>query len=221
MKRPTRHSYSSISTHDPAMGGCPARYKFCYIDGIEWPSSAAMTRGSRLHRMAEEFIKGEVPRIPHEISKIGPTLLALQSQGAKAEEVWLLDKDWSSTDDPANARIKAIIDVHYRLPDVVHVKDYKSGQMYEDHRDQLEFYGIIALCRYPDARRVETSAVYIDTGHEGMQGSIIRSMLPKMIRVWEEKIIAIETDEAFEPRPEARKCGRCPYSRDKGGPCQY
>src|SRR5262249_48114846 len=151
-----------------------------------------------------------------EIQKVGPTLQMLKTNGAKTEETWMVDKDWQTTEDKSNARIKAVIDVHYRLGDVVYLKDYKSGQMYDDHRDQLEFYGILALCRYPDAKRVETSALYFDTGYEGMQGSIIPWMLPKMKKPWDNKIIRIEADTTFEPKPDNKKCGWCPYSKRKG-----
>lgn len=216
--RPTRHSYSSISTYE----GCPAQYKYSYIDKLEYPSSPAMSRGTRLHKMAEDFITGKVGSIHHEICKIGPTLLTLQSQGAAAEATWLLDKNWAPTTDPSEARVKTIVDVHYRLAEVLHLSDYKSGQMYDSHRDQLELYGIVGLMVHPDAKRVETSAIYIDTGYEGMQGSIIRAMLPKLIDKWEGKIVAIETDDVFEPKPDlGRKCKWCPYSKAKGGPCEY
>ena len=213
----TRFSYTSISTYE----NCPAQFKYSYIDNLETPSSAAAMRGTRLHKMAEDFMNGQLLRIPHEIHKLGPAITLLKSQNAVPEEAWMVDKNWEATEDKSNARIKAIIDVHYRLDDVVYVKDYKSGQMYDDHRTQLELYGIIALCRYPDAKRVDTSALYIDTGYEGMQGSIIRPMLPALKNMWNDKIIKIERDDVFEPKPETRKCGWCAFQKRKGGPCQY
>jgi ATP-dependent exoDNAse (exonuclease V) beta subunit len=214
--RPTRHSYSSISTYEH----CPAQYKFSYIERRDYPESPAMLRGTRLHQMAEDFVTGTVDSIHFDVQKIGPTLQMLKSQGAKAEEVWMLDSMWLPTANKDEARTKAIIDVHYVLEEVVYLKDYKSGQMYDNHRDQLEFYGVLALHMYPTAKRVETSALYIDTGHEGMQSSIIRAMIPKMRQKWEDKIIIIEKDEAFEPKP-GFQCRGCPYAKGKGGPCLY
>lgn len=213
----TRFSYTSISTYE----NCPAQFKYSYIDNFEAPSSAAAMRGTRLHKMAEDFMRDNIQRIPHEIQKLGPAITILKTQNAIPEEAWMVDKDWKTTEDKSNARIKAVIDVHYRLGDVVYLKDYKSGQMYDDHRNQLELYGILALCRYPDAKRVDTSALYIDTGYEGMQGSIIRQMLPALKNTWEGKIIKIEQDDVFEPKPEKRKCDWCAFQKRKGGPCQY
>lgn len=216
MSKPTRWSYSSLSTYKQ----CPQKWKFSYIDGIEWPSSAAMARGTRMHLMAEEFLKGIVPMVHKDIQKIGPLIWALFNMGAKSEEVWMLDRDWNPTQDSDKAWVKAIVDVHYVAGDVLFVKDYKSGQMYPDHAGQLELYGIIGLCTFPEVKRVETSAVYMDTGHEGHQGSIIRPMLPKMIASWEKDATEMMADEVHEPRP-GTACKWCPYAKAKGGPCVY
>lgn len=215
MSKPTRWSYSSLSTYKQ----CPAKWKFSYIDNIPWPPSAAMARGSRMHLMAEEFVKGVVDRVHPEIQKIGPQLLMLKSQGAKAEEVWRLKKDWTPAEDDGETWIKAIIDVHYVDPEgILFVKDYKSGQMYDDHREQLELYGLIGLCIHTEAPRVETEAVYMDTGYHGMQTSIIRPMVEKMIAPWDEAANRMMNDEVHAPNP-GSACRRCPYSKAKDGPC--
>lgn len=216
MSKPTRWSYSSLSTYKQ----CPQKWKFSYIDNIPWESSPAMMRGTRMHTMAEDFVTGKTPMVHHEIQKIGPTLQLLKGLGAQAEAVWLLDIDWKPTTDPAKAWVKAIIDVHYPLESVLYVKDYKSGQMYPDHAEQLELYGIIGLHVYPEAKRVETSAIYMDTGHEGMEGSMIRAMLPKMVKKWHDDAVVMMTDEIHEPRP-GNACRWCNYAKLKGGPCSY
>lgn len=216
MGKPSRWSYSSVSTYKQ----CPQKWKFSYIDGIEWPSSPAMTRGTRMHQMAEDFVTGKIERVPHEINKIGQLLLVLQSQKAQAEAVWMLDYDWKPTQDSGKAWVKAIVDVHYVLNNVLFVKDYKSGQMYDDHRNQLELYGLIGLCFYPEVKRVESSAVYMDTGYEGMEGSLIPAMKPKLIERWQKDAETMMSDEVYEPIP-GTACRWCPYAQAKGGPCQY
>lgn len=214
-RKPTRWSYSSLSTYKQ----CPRKWYYSYILNLPWESSAAMSRGTRMHTMAEDFVTGKVDFVPSEIKRIGPSLQMFKSIGAKAEEVWLLDKDWKPTDDLSQAWIKAIIDVHYVQDGLLFVKDYKSGQMYDDHRNQLELYGLIGLVRYPDVKRVETSALYMDTGHEGMECSIIRAMLPKMIDKWHGEAETMMSDETYDPRP--GNCKWCPYAKTKGGPCEY
>lgn len=216
MSKPTRWSYSSLSTWKQ----CPQKWKFSYIDCIPWPPSAAMARGTRMHLMAEEFVKGTAPAVHTEIQKIGPLLQMLIGYKAKTEEVWMLDRDWKPTQDSAKAWVKTIVDVHYIADDVLYVKDYKSGRTYPDHANQLELYGLVGLCSFPKITRVETSAVYMDTGHEGHQGSIIRAMLPKLVDRWEKDATAMMADDVHEPRP-GNACKWCPYAKSKGGPCAY
>ena len=215
MSKPKRWSYSSLSTYMQ----CPQKWRFSYIDNLPWPSSPAMSRGTRLHSMCEDFVNGVIPSVPHEIQKIGPLLLSLQVAGAKAEEVWLLDRDWKPTEDQDKAWVKAIIDVHHLTDNVLYVKDYKSGQMYPDHLNQLELYGLIGLAKFPDVKRVDTSAVYIDSGYEGNEGTLLPSMKTKLVNKWHQAAEEMMGDEVYEPKP--GNCKWCPYAKSKGGPCQY
>lgn len=180
-----------------------------------------MMRGTRLHKMAEDYINGVIASIPYDLTKIAKILNHIKTkEGAKAEEIWMLKADWTPTEDKEEAKLKAIIDVHYVKDGIVYLKDYKSGGMYDNHRDQLELYGLMALCKYPEAKLVDMSAVYIDTGYEGMQGTIIRPMVLKLKNKWGDKVVAIEKDNDFEPKP-GPQCRGCPYSKDKGGQCMY
>ena len=180
-----------------------------------------MARGTRLHSMCEDFVTGKIQSVPHEIQKIGPLLLSLQVAGAKAEEVWMLDRDWMPTDDQDKAWVKAIIDVHHVADGILHVKDYKSGQMYPDHLNQLELYGLIGLAKYPDVKRVDTSAVYIDVGYENNESTILPSMSIKLIDKWHTDAERMMVDEVYEPVPSPQNCRWCPYAKFKGGPCEY
>jgi hypothetical protein len=92
--------------------------------------------------------------------------------------------------------------------------------MYDSHRNQLELYGIMGLMKYPEVKRVETSAVYLDTGHEGMEGSLIRAMLPKTIAKWETDAVKMMSDNNFEPCP-GNACRWCDYKKSRNGPCLY
>lgn len=216
MKKPTRWSYSSLSTYT----SCPFQYKLSYIERLEWPESPAMMRGTRLHKMAEEFLKGTVDRVAPEVQKIGPTLESLKSLGARSEETWLLDQRWEPVDDPNDAWVKAIIDVTYVAGNVLFVKDFKSGQMYENHRDQLELYSLMGLKKHPEVKRAESSAIYIDVGIEGMHGSVIPMMRDKMIQAWDAKATVMMEDKEYKPNP-GNQCRWCPFSKSKGGPCQH
>ncbi len=213
-KRPRRHSYSSIKKYKE----CPAAYAYSYIAKLPDPPTVAMLRGTRLHKLAEDYLNNTAEQVPFDIRKIGLEVYKLKQRGAVAERVWLLDKNWEPTNDPDTAKIKAVIDVHYLSNDLLKLHDYKSGREYPSHADQLEFYSIVGLCQFPGARRAESSAIYIDTGAEGAVRSVIREMLPKLRTRWVDDIARMDDDVAFIPTGGGH-CKRCPYRSSAGGPC--
>lgn len=215
--RPTRHSYSSISTYLD----CPAAYAYAYILRRPEPPSAAMMRGTRLHSLAEKYMLDQTRTtpVPYELKRIGVELHKMRERQALPEAVWLVDQHWEPTDDQSVARVKAIVDVHYLVnDDVLKLRDYKSGRQYPSHTTQLELYSILGLLKYPSAKRVESDAVYIDQGVSGAEGSMLREMLPYYIKRWDGYLVRMEADRTFEPNP-GTNCKRCSHSRYNGGPC--
>lgn len=213
---PTRWSYSSLSTYE----SCPARWKYGYLDNIYSPPSPAMVRGTRLHLDCENYLKGNLMRVPYELSKVALKLDDLVRNKAKSEEVWLLDKDWATT--KSAPWIKAIVDVHWVEPkgDVLHVRDFKSGREYPDHREQLELYALIGMCVYPEVKRAEYGAIYLDTGHVSNEGAILRGdLMNSKQKSWHDRAIRIFEDKTFIANPSTNNCKWCDYSAKKGGPC--
>lgn len=214
MARPTRHSYSSISTYEE----CPAKYSYSYIQGLPWPSSPAMERGTLLHQMAEDFINKKVENVPFDLKKISRELRQYRDGGGIAEAVWLVDSNWRPVRDQSLAKLKAIVDVHRRDGDVLRLGDHKSGREYASHRSQLELYSVMGLAVYNECKRAESEALYIDGGFSGSHGSIIRDMLPKLQDKWSTKVFRIENDSDFIANP-GGACKWCPYRKSIGGPC--
>lgn len=217
MAKPTRWSYSSISTYQE----CPAKWKYSYVDNLPWPTSPAAARGTRLHALCEGYVLGSLGRVPSELMKIGRRLEEFKNNGGKAEDTWMLDTAWQPTKSQSEAWIKAIVDVHYLAEnnEVLHLCDYKSGQPYPSHRKQLELYGLIGLQIYPEVKRVEYSALYIDSGYTGAEGSIIRPMFNKLKDDWHNVAVEMMETEIYPPKPSLGSCKWCPYSSKKGGPC--
>jgi hypothetical protein len=216
-KRPRRHSYSAISVYKE----CPARYAYRYIAKLPEPSSAAMDRGTRLHKLCEDYVTDTRPEVapPYDVRRIALKLYQLRTKRALPEREWHVTRDWEACekDDP-NSWIKAIVDVHYVEKEIILLHDYKSGREYPSHADQLELYAAMGLCQYPDARRAVSSPLYIDSGVEGRQRSIIRDMLPAITRKWGGLIGRMEGDAALLPTPGGH-CKRCAFGVSKGGPC--
>lgn len=196
---------------------CPAKWKYGYIDNLPYKASAAMARGSRLHSDCENYLKGNLMVLPYELKKVAMRLEGLKVKGAKSEETWLLGRDWDTKG--GEPWIKAIIDVHYIESNVLHVCDFKSGREYPDHRDQLELYAIMGLCVFPELKRAEYEALYLDTGHVSNEGAILRGDLLESKRLgWNNRAIKIFEDREFKPNP-GGACRWCDYSGAKGGPC--
>jgi PD-(D/E)XK nuclease superfamily len=214
-KKPTRHSYSSISLYQR----CPAAYGYRYIQKMPDPPTAAMMRGTRFHKMAEDYMNADFSEsVPYDIRKVGLKLYQLRGQYAKPEATWLLDRDWKPTEDKDGAMLIAVIDVHLINGDTLKLHDYKSGREYPSHADQLELYATIGLCVYPDIKRAESSAIYFDTGHESSQRSIIRDMLPYYRDKWSGYVARIDGDADFRPTAGGH-CQRCAFASTAGGPC--
>ena len=210
-----RHSYSAIKKYLE----CPAAYHYCYVLKLPDPPNAAMMRGTRLHKLAEDYMNADfsVP-VPYDIRKIGIMIYQMRQKQFMAEQTWLVDAEWKPTDDESSAKLKAVIDVHRLDKDVLYLHDYKSGREYPSHADQLELYAAIGLCIYPSAKRAESSAIYVDSGHEGPRRSIIREMLPHIMGRWDGYIDRMDSDYEFIPTGGSH-CQRCNYSSKNGGPC--
>jgi hypothetical protein len=177
-----------------------------------------MARGTRLHADCEGYVKGEITVVPYELKKVALRLEDLRQKGAKAEETWLLDKEWKP--DVFLPWIKAIIDVHYVEGNVLHVIDHKSGREYPEHREQLELYALMGLCYYPDVKRAEYGALYLDAGYVGNEGAILRGgVADARMKSWTDRAIKIFEDKDYRPNP-GGACRWCDYSKKKGGPCE-
>lgn len=213
MNRPTRWSYSSLTTYE----SCPARWKYGYIDNLPSQPSAAMVRGSRLHSVCEDYLNHKTPALPWELQKASLQIDDLKRKGAIAEAVWTLDKHWLPSDPPW---VKAIVDVHYVVNDILHVLDFKSGREYPEHRDQLELYALVGLYKYPLVKRAEYSALYLDTGHVSNDGALLRGdMMDHKTVQWTDRAKKLMEDDEFKPTP-GGGCRWCDYHAKKGGPCK-
>lgn len=220
--RPTRTSFSAINKHET----CAASYKFSYIDHIDDPSGAAAQRGTRLHTAGELFLKGKLKpeALPVDYWRVKPIMLKLKEAKAKSEETWCVDRDWRKClpIDEDVMLVKAIIDIHYfEGKDILHVKDLKTGRIYDDHVDQLQLYGLMGLVHYPRAKEVRVSGIYIDQGREFHEATYPRTMMPYLKKHWTERALKVLQDELFTPNPSEDNCKYCNYNKlRKGGPCE-
>jgi hypothetical protein len=209
--KPTRWSYSSLSTYEE----CPAKWKYEYIDGIRPPPSPAMERGTMLHTMCELVLNGESDT-PTELEPIGRLLTRLKANQAKPEKAWRLDNQWKPVD--SGSWLIGIIDVHFFRDGALHIYDFKSGRSYPSHSKQLELYSLIGLSTFPEAPRVEVGAIYIDSGKLQRRRTIERAEAPALVRNWSERAQRMFADEELTATP-GSGCYWCQHKDSMGGGC--
>lgn len=214
--KPRRWSYSSLSCYE----NCPRQWYHSYIEHLPTPEHPAAMRGTRMHRECENYLLGKMPEVPYDSRKIKKMLEEFKAKQVQSEAVWLVDDTWSPVGDPRQAWVKAIIDVHHVEGSTLFVHDFKSGREYPEHRGQLELYGTIGLQIYPEVKRVEFSAIYIDTGHTSNEGALLRGvMADHKRRSWSDRAIRLMVDTEYLPTPGAFRCRYCSYNAKSGGPC--
>lgn len=212
MDKPTRWSYSSLSTFEE----CPAKWKYSYIDNLPEPPSPAMERGTLLHKHCESVLDGTHAEVPAELAKITHILERLKVNNAQPEKPWRLNALWSPVE--SKSWLLAIVDVHFLKGDVLHVYDFKSGRSYPSHAAQLELYALIGLAHYPEASEVQCGAIYIDTGKLTRRRTILRADSAALMVRWTDRASALFAETAYSPK-RGSGCYWCAFKDSLGGPC--
>lgn len=115
------------------------------------------------------------------------------------------------------------------------VTDYKTGKMSEyknvEYMEQLELYALAALLMAadPDNVVIKPRLLYLDSGDTypppGQEITYTAADLPKLKKVWEQRVKPMMTATNFPPRANDG-CRWCFYGQSgkaKGGPglCQF
>jgi len=212
-------SYSRLSTYTD----CPAQYNYKYVERAEGhrPDSPAASRGSDLHSAAEAYLKDELKIYPPEFQRISGHCMLLKSKGAQSEAKLAVKEDWTPTEyDSADVYFRAIIDVIYVDENVLHIQDWKTGQVYPSHAVQLEKYVAVAAAHYPEATEYRTRLLYIDQGVVTPAKVTLPVRLKPIRMMIDGEIKNAESDEIY-PTRSGQHCRWCDYSKKFGGPCKF
>lgn len=214
-------SYSRIKCYEE----CPKQYWYQYKENLpsSKPDSPAANRGTDIHLMGENYLKGEIKVYPPEFQKVSGHLMMLKAKDAIPELKMAANDKWEAVDwkDPT-AYFRGIIDVHYEMEGqdgtLVCIEDFKTGKVYDSHPKQMETYVALVGSHYPQAKAFVTRLIYIDQGiitppktYDVVRLKPIRLMLDGRIKNAEE-------DEIFPVRSGSH-CRFCGYSQRFGGPC--
>ena len=119
-----------------------------------------MERGTRIHKLAEDYVSGVISELPNELSVLSSRFEQLRALGnAKCELEWAFTSSWSPTDWFAKdtwLRVKA--DVLFEQDDQLYIVDHKTGKRYDDHRKQLSLYALASFTMLPSIGEISAEA---------------------------------------------------------------
>jgi hypothetical protein len=172
--------------------------------------------------MCEEYLNDVRKIYPPELQRVAAHAMMLKAKGAKAELKLAVDEAWKPIAyDAENVYLRAIIDVVMLEGDHLHIQDWKTGRIYDSHKDQLSTYVAVAAANYPDAKDITVRAIYIDQGMVSTPTSTHAERGLKPIRLMlDGRIKNAESDEIYPTRA-GKHCSYCDYSKRWEGPCQF
>jgi hypothetical protein len=215
--------------------GCPRRAYYKHVAKLPEAVGAAMERGDRIHKALEAYEKGRVRNLTPEVPP-GPmralakrVRLAVRRDVAKAEFQLAFDRAWRRVDWFAkDAYVRMMADrVMLGKDGHAEVGDWKTGKVRPspDYQDQLELNCIGALA----AGYGTTAHGQLDFTDHGVSYGAVGSdeyrvitlaELPALQKKWDRRAAGLLADTTFRPTP-SHACNWCPWSKDKGGPCEY
>ena len=213
-------SYSRLGCYER----CPKQAEFKFIKKIKEPGSAAMDRGKNIHQLCEDYIRGNIDNIPKELSEFEEAFDSLKELylygHVICESDWAITKEWEKTgwfaeDTWGRAKVDAFV-YEEGISNEARVIDFKTGRYQgnqESHREQCEFYGSVALKRYPELESIVTEMWYLD------HGKIDRYIYtPASIKVKQERIharaMAMTTATEFPAKPSRFGCKWCHFGKE-------
>lgn len=218
MKTLTAWSYSRWQTYEQ----CPLKAKLKFIDKLPEPSSPPMERGSAIHKLAENYVRGDIKKLPPELKLMKGKFKDLVKAEALAEEQWCFTRKWEVTGwFDANAWLRIKVDAlnpNLKTRTLL-IVDHKTGREKPDHMAQLSLYAMGGFIKHTDMEVVDAQLWYLDSG---VPRSMLfkRSELPALKKDWTGKTKAMLSDTTFAPRP-GNYCRWCHFSKAQGGPCKY
>lgn len=204
---------------------CPYRVYLSKVEKHPEPSSEAADRGTLLHDLAEDYIRGRSgEEVPAELRKLEMQYRALHDAYAEAPEEFELEENWGFTatwqptgffDPDVWGRMK--LDVFRKQDTSAHIVDHKSGKKFGNelkHSDQGLQYAVGAFKRYPELEFVKVEFYYFDKG-EVLPKSFTRERAMVFLPRIEQRAFALTNaskEQLARPKPSKNNCRFCPHA---------
>ena len=200
---------------------CPLKAKLKHVDRMKEPGSAAMERGSLIHKLAEDYANGAVKKLPPELLKFEKEFALLKKLNPTCEEQWAFTREWGFTGwfDGPWLRVKIDAFCTDKKVETMRVIDHKTGKVKEDHEDQLSLYATASFSKYPSLQTVTSELWYLDDGQK-KELDFTRDQLPELKEFWEGRVRPMFEDRRFPANPN-RLCQWCFFRKSNGGPCKF
>ena len=226
----TAWSYSRFSDYDQ----CPLMFKLKHIDKIKPPSSEAMSRGSDIHKLGENYLNvppAKKADVPVEYWRFKDQMQQLRGLSPRVELQLGFNEKWApaakTAGDPngwfaKDTWLRIVCDVDVRYEDhTADIIDFKTGKKYETNEHQVELFSCAPFMEDPLVHHVTTRLWYLDVDKEN---EVVREYTRKDFEAikkdWTRKVKPMFTDKRFAPKPNS-KCRWCHFRKDNGGPCKF
>lgn len=210
-------SYSSLKDYE----ACPQRIKLKLDKAPVLPQEE--NRGTTVHRLCEEYVKGEIDELPRDLRKFEEQFVSDREcylTGAmELEQEWGYDQDWQQASwFEAWLRVKCDQVVH--LSDTeLRIVDYKTGKRFGNevpHLQQAQLYALAAFMRYPNIESIETEMRYLDHGEVTRKLWSRAKDCVRLLEQYTKRVRWMQIDNVFKPNPNKMNCRWCKYGISNG-----
>jgi hypothetical protein len=207
-------SYSGLKQ----MSTCPYSVYLQRVEKHKQPPAPALTRGSEVHQMCEDYLKGIVLEVPEEFSQWTDVLNKLRDlteQGTCWPEKELaFDKEWEMTgwfSDNTWCRFKADVIVQedetsYRII------DWKTGRAQGNefaHAEQLKYYAVALGMAIPEAQFISAQMAYLDHGTQTLEKTFTREEIVYFLPLVTERGLKMTERKTWPATPSDSSCRWC------------
>ena len=218
-------SHSTLKTFE----SCAYRSYIAKVKRIQEDFGPAAKRGSAIHKLAEDYVRGQLPEFPSDLKKFKSKYEELRklftATKVEVEGDWGFTIDWEpcawmAPDVWARIKLDAIV---HETDTSARVIDYKTGKMFGNeisHSQQALTYAIGTFFRYPKLEHVQTELWYLDHGETTLQ-AYTRDQAMVFMPKLHERAIEMTTATTFPPNPSTYNCRWCSYKQGEDPHCQH
>lgn len=202
---------------------CKYRWMRRYLLGEREPEGKALIRGNKIHKEAEDFLKGKLKKLPKTLRHFAHEYKVLKSLEPMVEQFWGFDDKLRPTTRKKQTlivKMDAAVKPKMMPGRILMLQDLKTGNDYPTHAKQASLYAATGVQKFPEARGVEVELWYSDSGLVWpLEYSLER--IKRLRRYWIEQGRKMFAERTFAKTPSEEACQWCPRRSDrKGGDCK-